>query len=142
MSEIELTPQQEEEARRIEDVMRGAATLEFRRMARLLASRENRNLFGETEFLLRDAMHRIGAKGLDAALSERKKRDTKGRASSAPTATKTPVSSATGPAESRPCSEKQCTNGRMITVRTAIRGSVRPTANWPWFTSRLPEPAK
>lgn len=99
MNEIQLTPEQEEDARRIEDVMRGAATLEFRRMARLLASRGNRNLFGETEFLLRDAMHRIGAKGLDAALSERKKRGTKGRVSFARTVTKTPASTAIEPVE-------------------------------------------
>jgi len=77
MDEIILTPQQEAEAERIEDNLKAAAAVEIRQIARLLASKENRHLFGETEFQVRDAVHRIGARGLDAALHERKKRGTK-----------------------------------------------------------------
>ena len=40
-------------------------------MARLMASQGNRQLLGETEFLLRDAVHRWGAEGIDIALYER-----------------------------------------------------------------------
>jgi hypothetical protein len=77
MDEIDLTPQQEAEAQRIEDNLKAAATVEIRRIARLLASKENRHLFGETEFQVRDAVHRIAARGMDAAVAERKKRGTK-----------------------------------------------------------------
>lgn len=76
MHEIDLTPEQEEEAKRIEDNLKAAAAVEIRQIARLLASKDNRHLFGETEFQVRDAVHRIAARGLDAALNERKKRGT------------------------------------------------------------------
>jgi hypothetical protein len=46
----------------------------------LLASKPNRELLGHTEFQIRDACHRIGACAVDAALEERKKGGTKGRA--------------------------------------------------------------
>ena len=77
VNDVILTAQQEAEAERIEDNLRAAATVEIRRIARLLASKENRHLFGETEFQVRDAVHRIAARGMDAALSERKKGGTK-----------------------------------------------------------------
>lgn len=73
MDEIVLTAEQEEEAKRIEDNLKAAATVEIRQIARLLASKDNRHLFGETEFQVRDAVHRIAARGIDAALTERKK---------------------------------------------------------------------
>ncbi len=76
MDEFSLTPEQEIEAERIEDILKAGAQVEIRRIARLLASKENRQLFGETEFQVRDIVHRIGARGLDAALAERKKRGT------------------------------------------------------------------
>ncbi len=77
MFEVVLTPEQEEEASRIEDNLKASAAVEIRQIARLLASKENRHLFGETEFQLRDAVLRIAARGMDAALNERKKRGTK-----------------------------------------------------------------
>jgi hypothetical protein len=73
-SQVVLTPEQEKEAARIEENMLAQARAELRQAARLLASKSNRELFGDTEFQLRDAIHRIGARGLDAALQERKKR--------------------------------------------------------------------
>jgi hypothetical protein len=76
MDEVVLTSEQEAEAERIEDNLKAAATVEIRRVARLLASKENRELFGETEFQVRDAVHRIAARGMDAAVAERKKRGT------------------------------------------------------------------
>jgi hypothetical protein len=89
---IELTEEQADAARRIRDILaaRSAAVVDY--MSRLLASRSNRELFGETEFLIRDAVHRLGAEGFDAALSERKKGGTKVRVSSAPSAAVTPDS--------------------------------------------------
>lgn len=92
-SEVELTAEQAEEAERIADIMMAAARVEIQRMARLLASKSNGELLGETEFQMRAAVHRVGARGVDAALSERKKRGTEQRASSASSAAKTPSSS-------------------------------------------------
>ena len=90
LPDIELTEDQEVEAAGIEDILNASSRATVHYIARLLASKSNRELFGETEFQIRDAVHRLGAEGVDAALSERKKRGTKGRASSARTAAKTP----------------------------------------------------
>lgn len=80
MDEFKLTAEQELEAARIEDILKAQAAVEVKRIARLLASRSNRQLFGETEFQIRDAVHRIGARGLEAAVLERKKGGTAGPA--------------------------------------------------------------
>jgi hypothetical protein len=98
MDALNLTVEQEEEAQRIADILIGAAGAELRQVARLLVSKQNRELFGETEFVVRDAIHRLGARAFDAALSERKKGGTKGRRRSARTAAGTPNSTATDPA--------------------------------------------
>lgn len=98
MDEIVLTPEQEAEAEQIEDILRAKAAVEIRFIARLLASKANRELLGATEFRIRDAVHRLGAAGIDAALSERKKRGTRDRARSARTATRTRGSRDTGTA--------------------------------------------
>jgi hypothetical protein len=96
--EIELTAEQEAEAVKIEDVLNARGREVNRHMARLLASKPNRELFGETEFQIRAAVHRLGATGVETALAERKKRGTKGRASSVPAAAATPSSAAIEPA--------------------------------------------
>lgn len=93
--DVELTEEQEAEAAYIEDILKASSQVTVHYIARLLASKSNRELFGETEFQIRDAVHRLGAEGVDAALTERKKRGTKGRASSARAAAKTPSSSDT-----------------------------------------------
>jgi hypothetical protein len=80
MDEIDLTAEQEADAKRIEDIVKAGAAAEIRRIARLLASRSDRELLGQTEFQVRDAVHRIGARAMDAALEGRKKRGTKDRA--------------------------------------------------------------
>jgi len=72
MDEVMLTPEQQAEAERIEDIVRAGAAAEICAVARLLASKDNRHLWGATEFQIRDAVHCIGARALDAALSERK----------------------------------------------------------------------
>lgn len=79
MDEIILTPEQEADAQRIEDIVKGGAAAEIRKISRLLASRSDRELLGQTEFQVRDAVHRIGARAIDAALEGRKKRGTKRR---------------------------------------------------------------
>lgn len=93
--EIELTPEQEAEAADIEDILAAKAQVEVRYMARLMASKPNRELLGATEFQLRDAVHRLGADGIDAALAVKKKRVIKAQAASVPNASKTPSSNDT-----------------------------------------------
>lgn len=80
MEEILLTAEQESEAERILDVVKGAAEVELRQVSRLLASKSNRELFGATEFRIREVVHRIGARAMEAALEERKKRGIAGPA--------------------------------------------------------------
>jgi hypothetical protein len=48
------------------------------RMARLLASKADSELFGATEYEVRDRVHELGAKALEIAANERQK---KGRVS-------------------------------------------------------------
>ena len=42
-------------------------------LARLLVSKEDQDLFGETEFQARDIVHRIGAKALETHLAQKKR---------------------------------------------------------------------
>jgi hypothetical protein len=79
-NEVVLTADQEDEALQIEEMLRAQSQVEFRTIARFLASRKNTELLGQSEFVLRDAMHRIGARGIEAALNERKKGGIKDRA--------------------------------------------------------------
>lgn len=98
MYEIALSPEQEAQAAKIEDILRAKMAVEVKFIARLLASQENGPLFGETEYQVRDAVHRVGAAGFDAALEERKKGGTKGPAVSVPTAATTRSLRTTGTA--------------------------------------------
>ena len=77
LPQIALTPEQADEAERIADVLSAKAQVMMRYLAQLMASKGNGQLFGETEFLMRDAVHRLGAEGIDIALHERKKKATK-----------------------------------------------------------------
>jgi hypothetical protein len=79
-SQSPLSAEQEAEALRIFDVLKQTADQDLMALARLLASKPNRELLGKTEFEVRDRVHQIGAKAVEAALEERKKGGTKGRA--------------------------------------------------------------
>ena len=76
MEDFVLSAEQEAEAERIVDIVAGAARSEILQMARLLASKSNRELFGATEFRIREIVHGIGSRAMEAALEERKKRGT------------------------------------------------------------------
>ena len=95
---IELTEEQADEAGRIRDILAAKSAIVVDYISRVLASKKNADLLGETEFLIRDAVHRLGAEGIDAALAERKRRGTKVPASSALSADATPNSRTIGPA--------------------------------------------
>lgn len=80
MSRLPLSPQQAELSDRIFKTLQQAAEADLRSLADLLASKEDRQLLGKTEFEVRDLVHRIGAKALETALDERKKGGTEGPA--------------------------------------------------------------
>ncbi len=80
MSFSDLTPEQAELAERIYHTLRQGVESDLRGLAALLASKPDRQLLGPTEFEVRDRVHKIGAKALEAALHERKKGATKGPA--------------------------------------------------------------
>ena len=93
MARPTLTPEQQAEAQRIYEVIRGAADADLRDMAELLAGKADGDLFGATEFEVRDAVHRIGAKALETALDGRKKGGATAPAAPAPAAAGPPSSS-------------------------------------------------
>lgn len=93
----ELTPEQQAEADRIEAALQQATVTDIRELAELLASKDDSNTFGATEFTARDIVHRIAAKAIETALQGREKGGTTGPATAAPTATNPPSSSVTDP---------------------------------------------
>jgi hypothetical protein len=97
---MDLTPEQEAEAQRIFATLRETTDADLLALARLLASKSDGEVFGQTEFEVRDRVHAIGAKAIETTLAGRKKRGTRGAASSASTATGRPGSTGTRPAGS------------------------------------------
>lgn len=75
-----LTPEQEAEAQRLAGIIGRRAQDEALQMARLLVSKSDAEIFGQTEFELRDRAHDLAAHALETALTERKKGGTEGRA--------------------------------------------------------------
>ena len=90
--DADLTIDQEAEARRIYDALKHSTDADLRALSRLLASKADGELFGATEFAVRDAVHRLGAKAIETALQGRKKGGTRAPAAPAPTATRPPSS--------------------------------------------------
>ena len=84
--DTDLTPDQEAEARRIYDALKHSADAELLALARLLASKADGEIFGATEFQVRDAVHHLGAKAIETALDGRKKGATTAPAAPAPAA--------------------------------------------------------
>lgn len=75
-----LTVEQEAQAQRLAEVLMDKTKEEVLKIARLLVSKADRELLGETEFQVRDLVHRIGAEAIQTAVQERKKGATKDRA--------------------------------------------------------------
>jgi hypothetical protein len=86
MTDLQLSPEQEAEAQILVQRLKSAFEREAVRLARLLASKEDREVLGQTEFAVRAHVHRLGAQVLEAVLQERKKKATTGRRSPVPTA--------------------------------------------------------
>jgi hypothetical protein len=89
-----LSPELEAKAQELVARLRPQTEEDLLALARLLVSREDRELFGDTEFEVRDIVHRLGAKAYSAHLAE-KKTATKAQASSARTASKARSSTTT-----------------------------------------------
>jgi hypothetical protein len=82
-----LTPELEVKAQELLARLRAQADEDLLALARLLVSKEDRELFGDTEFQVRDLVHRLGAKAYETHLAQ-KKTATRVPASSARTANK------------------------------------------------------
>lgn len=79
-AKVELTPEQEAEAQRLAETIAARAKEELLQITRLLVAKKDHELFGETEFQVRDLVHKIGAWAIETAVNERKKGGTKGPA--------------------------------------------------------------
>lgn len=96
MTPTTLTVEQEAEAQRLAQRIQDVAREDILELARLLVSKRESDLFGETEFQVRDVVHRVGAKAFEVHLAE-KKTATAAAASSALSASKPPSSKTTAP---------------------------------------------
>ena len=89
-----LSLEKEAEAQTLAQRLRELVAEEFLQMARLLVSKPDREIFGDTEFELRDLVLQVGAKALEERLRQ-KKTATADAASTAPSAARPPSSTAT-----------------------------------------------
>ena len=71
---VEPNEDQEAEAQQIYERLQAAFDRERMRMARLMASKGNHELFGQSEYELRDRVHELGARVLETAANERQKK--------------------------------------------------------------------
>jgi hypothetical protein len=77
MADLDLTPEQEQEARRLADLIARKAREEALRIARLLVAKKDHELLGATEFEVRDRVHALGAYALETAVNRRKRGGTR-----------------------------------------------------------------
>jgi len=89
-----MTPDELAEVQHIHDVMLKAVEKDIWQLAQFMVTRRDDQLFGETEFTVREKALRMGAQALQATVNDRKKRATKAAASSVPIADRTLDSSA------------------------------------------------
>jgi len=91
MSARPLTPEQEAEAQVLYQRLKSAFEHEALQLARLMASKEDGELLGGTEFAVREQVHRLGAQVLETVLQARKKKGTRGRGSPVPRVRRMPA---------------------------------------------------
>ncbi len=80
MTALDLTPEQEAHAQELARALHKALEGDILQMTRLLASKPDHQVLGQTEFQIRDLVHKIGAKTIQAELDARQKKGTKARA--------------------------------------------------------------
>ncbi len=136
----ELTAVEEEEARRIAVSVAAGARAEALKIGRLLASRKNSELFGATEFEVRDAVPRIGTRALETALEtaleERKKRGLAGPVASDPRAGRMPTSRDTRRKQRPRCWGRLSIRGPTIPATIVITAGFPRTRSWAWRSVR------
>lgn len=79
MCQETLTAEQEQQAQRISKILQEKMAGDILGLARLLASKKDSEIFGKTEFEVRDRVLEMGAKAVETVLEERKKGGTKVR---------------------------------------------------------------
>lgn len=77
MADTSHTPAHAERAEQLYQALRLATDAQLRELADLLAAKPDEQLFGPTEFQVRDLVHKIGATALQAAAEQRKKGGTR-----------------------------------------------------------------
>jgi len=92
----QLAGEQSTEVERVKGFVMKAIEADVTEIARLMVSKGDGELFGKTEFELRDLIHRLGSHALEATVHDRKKGGTKAAAWLAQTATAQPVLSSGG----------------------------------------------
>jgi hypothetical protein len=80
VNDVVLAADQEAEAKRLGEIIAAKAKQEALALARMLVAKAPAELLGETEFQVRERVQQLGAFALQAALNERKKGGTQGRA--------------------------------------------------------------
>ena len=80
MAQLQLTAEQEAEAKRIAEIIGKRAQEEALQMARIMVSKPDAQLLGASEFEVRDRANKLAAHAIETAVNERKKGGTKGRA--------------------------------------------------------------
>jgi hypothetical protein len=132
MSLSHLSPEQAQRAERIFQSLRQETEADLRGLAELLASKEDGQIPGATEFEVRDRVHKIGAKAIETALNERKRGGIKGRARVAPTVTRRLASWAIAPKARSACSGLSDPGEPITIARPAIGASAPSMASWAW----------
>jgi hypothetical protein len=79
MTSPDLTPEQEAHAQELAQTVLKALQDDILQMTRLLASKPDDQVLGQTEFQVRDIVHQIGAKAIQAELDARQKKVTRAR---------------------------------------------------------------
>lgn len=77
MSLVLLNAEQEQEAERVGKILQEKMAGDILELARLLVSKKDSEIFGKTEFEVRDRVHQLGAKAMQTVLEERKKGGTR-----------------------------------------------------------------
>jgi hypothetical protein len=80
MSTSDLTPDQEAHAQELAKTVLKTLEADVLKMTRLLASKPDSQVLGKTEFQIRDIVHEIGAKTIQAELDARQKKGIKDQA--------------------------------------------------------------
>ena len=72
MSSTPLAPEQEAQVEALADKIQEANRPLLLKLARLLLSKKDSELFGQTEFEVRDLVHLIGVQAYEATLAQKK----------------------------------------------------------------------